>query len=250
MININTYICQYSSEPLSLTGNQVHIWATALDQPPIALATLRNTLSGDELLRSQRYATPELQQRFIIGRSILRMLLSRYTGLAAKSVGFVYGKNGKPALDEQSDASSIHFNMSHSANLAVYAFSAQTALGVDIEYVQPVPDMWRVAQRFFAAEELSVLRGIPEEQQLRAFYRCWVHKEAFVKASGRGLTHGLDSFAISFAHEQPATLLQPSGNLETDIPWSIAKLPLPHAYEGALALQSTALVELSFRLVS
>ena len=55
----------------------------------------------------------------------------------------------------------------------------------------------RVARRFFERRELEALRSLPPAERRAAFFRGWTSKEAFVKATGRGVTQGLRTFAVS-----------------------------------------------------
>lgn len=240
-IHFDRLIWQQPTEFLSLVDRNVHLWAASLDQPPIALARLKSSLSEDEIQRSQRYVRADLKQRFIVGRGILRYILSRYMGIAAGEIRFIYGPHGKPSLQLSSASDRIHFNLAHTGNLVIYAFSRACELGVDIEQVQSLPDLIQVARRFFAPQELATLLALPAEQQERAFYTCWVRKEAFIKASGKGLTQALDSFVVSLAPGQPAALLELHGDTTDLSGWSIEELPVPSGFEAALAMPATDL---------
>ena len=55
----------------------------------------------------------------------------------------------------------------------------------------------RVARRFFERRELEALEALPAAARRPAFFRGWTRKEAFVKATGRGVTQGLRTFAVS-----------------------------------------------------
>ena len=47
----------------------------------------------------------------------------------------------------------LHFNLSPSGSLAIFAFSLDTEIGVDLEEVRPMPHADGIANRFFASEE-------------------------------------------------------------------------------------------------
>ena len=57
-------------------------------------------------------------------------------------------------------------------------------------------DALEIARSFFRAEEVEVLAGLPADEQLRTFFRTWVRKEAYSKATGEGLSAGLDAIHV------------------------------------------------------
>ena len=60
-----------------------------------------------------------------------------------------------------------------------------------------------IAQRYFTAAEALELRSLPPEHQPAAFYHLWVRKEAYLKATGRGLSARLDRFEVPAALDAP-----------------------------------------------
>jgi 4'-phosphopantetheinyl transferase len=183
----------------------VHVWRTSLDDLFPHVEGLAGTLSAEERQRAARFVVEHARLRFIVGRAILRDILSRYLYVAPTALRFEYGDEGKPAL-AGSDGS-LQFNVSHSGPLALYAVTRGRSVGVDVEKIRPIPDAERVAERFFSSTERAALRALPEEQRLDAFYACWTRKEALVKALGGGLSIPLDAFDVSVEPERPARLL-------------------------------------------
>ena len=54
-----------------------------------------------------------------------------------------------------------------------------------------------LAERFFCREEYeAVLMRETEEERRDCFFRYWVLKESFIKATGRGMALPLNSFSI------------------------------------------------------
>ncbi len=70
-----------------------------------------------------------------------------------------------------------------------------------------------VAERYFCREECEIIRnGKDEKEQAEWFYRFWVLKESFMKATRRGM--GLDMRTYEFAWGQdgiPYLKKQPEG---------------------------------------
>lgn len=185
----------------------ISIWWSDLDLPNGAIETAFGELSPDERERAARFCQPIHRTRFIAARAFVRRVLAQFLGLSSSAIRFHYGKNGKPRLGDDVGSENIYFNVAHSGNRAVIAVSRSSELGVDLEQICPKPNCLDIAGRFFAEEEQQALHALDGEHRLRAFYRCWTRKEAYVKAIGAGLMVPLDSFAVSVRAEQfPAML--------------------------------------------
>src|SRR5208282_2181592 len=119
----------------------------------------------------------------------LRVLLGHYLGVAPGGIEFSYGPKGKPRLAAPVD---VRFNISHSGGLALFAFTLDCEIGVDVEHIRPLRDMQEIASRFFCAEEATELMSLPAHGREQAFYLCWTRKEAYLKAVGEGLSEPID----------------------------------------------------------
>lgn len=176
-----------------LGARAIHVWSAHIDPPASELELLESFLSEDELKRANRFCIASSRNRFIAARGQLRILLARYLATEPEKIDFVYGDKGKPKLS----AGSLHFNVSHSEDHALYAVSAAGEIGVDIEKVRPVRHLGKIAERFFSATERHELLSLPETKRLRGFFICWTKKEAVIKALGTGIYMPLDSFDVS-----------------------------------------------------
>jgi 4'-phosphopantetheinyl transferase len=177
----------------SLAPAEIHIWRAPLDLPAATLRHLRATLSADEQQRADRLLLAHVRDHFIAARGTLRALLARYLNTAPALLQFAYGERGKPSLAAPGD---LRFNLSHSHGLALYAVARQHDLGIDLERIKPDIDYDGIARRYFAPAEYAALCALPPAEHLRAFFGCWVGKEAYLKAHGAGLWQSLDSFAV------------------------------------------------------
>lgn len=226
---------------LSLPPDAVHVWCVALDLAPGAAGQLEDALSTDERQRAAGFRFEHDRQRYIIGRARLRAILARYVGGDPSQLVFQYSAGGKPALaaDHAQIAvgDALTFNLTHSRGLALYAVARGRAIGVDIEYMRPLPDAGQIAERFFAPGERARLRMLPPDQQVEGFFACWTRKEAYVKATGEGLFHGLDQFEVSLAPGEPAALLSIAGEPEGAARWSLTSLTPATGYMAALAVE-------------
>lgn len=186
----------------------------------------------------ERFRFERDRRRFIVGRGVLRTILGRYLGVEPDKVQFRYSPRGKPYLAERFDSYGLRFNLAHSHELALYAFTRDREIGVDLEYVRPMPDAVEIATRFFSTRENAVFRVLPKSQELEAFYNCWTRKEAYLKATGDGLARPLDQFAVSLTPGEPARLLHVEKDLLQEIArWSFQALKPAFSYVAAVAVE-------------
>ena len=118
-------------------------------------------------------------------------------------MSFCYGSHGKPALAGESDGNAIRFSVSHSHGVALYAVTRGREVGIDIERIRSNLAVAEIAERFFSRREIAMLRTLPTEAQRQAFFRCWTHKEAYIKARSEGLSLPLDQFDVWFVPGEP-----------------------------------------------
>lgn len=113
---------------------------------------------------------------------LLNEVLKKYS---ARMEDIVYGENGKPEIK------GLHFNLSHSAEMAVSAVS-EKRVGCDIEKNDRMREY--VAERFFCESEVAYLHLLSEEKKAEEFYRLWTMKESYIKMTGEGLKLPLNRF--------------------------------------------------------
>ncbi len=205
---------------LTLLQDDVHVWRVDLDRSEAQLRDLAATLSGDEVSRAEKFYKEQHRLRFIAGRGILRTILARYLNLEPQQLQFNYEPLGKPVLADTFDGNKLWFNLSHSQGLALCVVSNSRLVGVDLEYVSPITDVLTLAKQFFSAKEYAVMRSLPPLQKEEIFFRYWTCKEAYLKATGVGLSQ-LQQIEISLAPGVPA-------KLNTISNWSLMELVPAH----------------------
>lgn len=177
--------------------DEVQVWVASLDVSEARYNALARTLPVDEKERATSL-TPVAARRFVVARGILRKLLSGFTGTAPEKLQFSYGHSGKPVLLDRDD---IHFNISHSAELGLFAFAPDRPVGVDVENERPVRRLLDVAQRFMSEDELRTLAETPADERNSAFLKSWVIREARLKAEGKGVWNGKDASGNKITHK-------------------------------------------------
>lgn len=164
------------------------------DQSEDLYNRLCQVLSENERMRSRYFRFKSNRIEYTCAHSLKRFMLSTVSGLKPSEWRFQNEPNGKPIV---SNRQGLHFNLSHCKGLVACAVSADVSLGIDIEPMDRLA--WAdVASRYFAASERSWLSALPKKEQDRGFIALWTLKEAFVKATGKGIVQGLNSFAIDF----------------------------------------------------
>ncbi len=227
------------SANLALSSQVVHVWRASLEQATERVQQLSQWLSPDERERAVRFHFERDRRRFIVCRGVLRMIFSRYLGIEPDQVQFRYRLHGKPDLSERLGDGTLQFNLAHSNELAIYAFTYNREVGIDLEYIHPVPDAEQVALRFFSAGENATLQRLDKSQRLEGFFNCWTRKEAWVKALGDGLTQPLEQFDVSLVPGEPARLLRVARSPKQVTGWSLRSLAPAHGYVGALAVEGS-----------
>jgi 4'-phosphopantetheinyl transferase len=216
-----------------LGANQVQVIAVPLDLAPQTIKHLQRSLSTVELIRANRFVFPEHRRRFVACRGILRYFLGLHLGREPASVNLRIEEHGKPQLAEL-EKSPIRFNLTHSKELAVFAFALSLEVGIDIEEVSQDRNVDEIAVRYFSGRENSELAAVLPQDRLHAFYRCWTRKEAYLKARGDGLAVPLDSFAVTLLPDDPPALF----TLDS-ARWTISSISPSADFVGAVVCEGT-----------
>lgn len=215
-----------------LSGRCVHVWSLRNDAPGTAARKFEAFLSIEERQHASRFCSERLRDSFFVARGALRYLLGRYVDLCPAEVRFKDGPQGKPALIRDVG---IKFNTTHSGDFVAFAFTAGCEVGIDLEKIRPLPDLMDIANRFFSTDEAVELDSLPPGRRESAFFRCWTRKEAYIKATGCGLSAPLDQFQVSLLPHEPAQLIQLARDANAAKAWTLDDLKLATDYEGALA---------------
>ncbi len=215
-----------------LTDRRVEVWCLANDVVSGSLGALRALLSPFERERASRFRFEKDHNAFITTRACLRLLLAGYTGTAPPRVEFGYGIKGKPSLLNEPQ---LKFNVSHTDFVTVLAFTLGCELGVDVEHIHPMENLLDIAGHFFSAPEAHELRTMPGAEQLRAFFLCWTRKEAYIKATGDGLSSSLSDFRVSLSPHEPARFIEFMNEPFSHQSWMLHDLNVGPNHAAAIA---------------
>lgn len=216
----------------------VDVWRVALDVDERRRQALAGALSPAEQERAARLRAPTSRHRYVVAHGTLRAVLARYLDQDPGSVPLATGEHGKPFLATGDD---LRFNLSRAGGRALIAFARGCEVGVDLEHLDRRVDHEGLARRFFSTAERAQLATLPPQQRRLAFFAGWTRKEAFVKATGRGLSLSLHRFSVSLLPDQPARLLEVDRDLGQAAGWSLADLGAGagEGYAAALAVEGS-----------
>lgn len=193
-----------------------------------ACELLQEELSKAERLRARSFRQPMDCARFVLGRAALRRLLGGRLGLPPARVPLVEGRNGRPELDGHGGLS---FNLSHSGRFVLIAIAEGRMVGIDVEAWAPV-DLEAVASLVFSPGEQRELAACEEPGRAHAFFRCWVRKEAVLKAEGSGFTVPAHLLHVGLDDAFPRQVEGTRGRR-----WWVEDLPMPAGHAAAIAVE-------------
>ncbi|MDO9271139.1 MAG: 4'-phosphopantetheinyl transferase superfamily protein [Methylobacter sp.] len=151
-------------------------------------------LDAAEQAHAEKIKNDLLHRRYVEVHGRLRNILAQTLNQPPEQINIKKTEHGKPYL---ADMPELVFNLSHSASVMVIALGWNCQLGVDIECCKPRTSLAGLVDKCFAEEEIAYWHKLPEAQKTPEFYRFWTRKEAFVKATGRGIGLGLNRCVIN-----------------------------------------------------
>jgi 4'-phosphopantetheinyl transferase len=175
--------------------HRITVWTVAVDAVPEELwPSLGALLDDSERARAALFFFEQHRRQYVAAHALKRLMLSALWRAPPWTLTFETAPGGKPRLGP---APGPYFNLSHCEGLVACAVSPDLELGVDVERVSGDPPL-ELVRSHFAPEEERWFSSLPRLARPVAFFRLWTLKEAFIKATGRGLTQPLQDFAFGF----------------------------------------------------
>ena len=159
------------------------------DQPAAVLERLEGDLPPRERTGTATARTARAACRQILGALLGEAPAAVPISRRCSHCG--HESHGRPTVP----AAAVAFSVSHSGTRALVAVvPAAVALGVDIELVRPRTRLEALARRALGPDELAAWEA--SDDRLRTFLHAWTAKEAYLKATGVGVTTALRAVPI------------------------------------------------------
>ncbi len=225
-------------DSFELRRDEVHVWQIRLDVDDGALPAMRALLDRDEAARADRFRFERHRRRFTAAHAATREILARYVGERPEALRFLLGPAGKPELTPAVPRDPVlRFNLTHSHELALVAVTGGRMLGVDVEHLRPLENAEGLVERFFTGGERNDFLALPPAERNEAFFHGWTRKEAYMKATGRGLGLPPDRFRVTLLPGDPVRLLETYEDPDEADRWRLESLAFEAPYVGAVVVE-------------
>ncbi len=175
------------------------LWLRITDLQDRLLERWFALLNLSEQARAMRFRNRADHAAYVAAHALLRHMLSEVLGGDPRAWAFETGPFGKPALAGPHLRPRPHFNISHTRGLVACAV-ASVPVGVDVEASDGEASA-AVAERFAPGEQVMLAKATGDEYRAM-FFRLWTLKEAYLKATGEGLSGRLDRPAFQIASRE------------------------------------------------
>lgn len=158
------------------------LWLSECDATQADSAAAVASLSASEQQRYAAFQRPQRQRQFLLGRILLRRMLSQRFGTPIEYWHFTERTGQAPHLDSLTP-SPVSFSIAHSQQYVACLLGSAPSVGCDIEYLGRARNYLAIADSYFTRDEARQIADAPEPQRAAMFYRLWAGREATYKAA-------------------------------------------------------------------
>jgi len=225
----------------------VNVWACTLRDYSGSIEKFACALSAGEYEQAQRFVRRQDSERYILGRTLIRQVCAAWSGIAPGRLNIGRTANGRPYLAREAQLPGhwIDFNIAHSGDCVLIAWSVDQPVGVDVEAIELARNLpfWGVAKTAFSEDECSALAAADPSSTALTFCRIWVRKEAILKAEGCGFSGNLRSFSVAIRKSRQIQWLDQVYYLGTARYWCIVDFTPVPGYVAGVAMPMGAILQ-------
>ena len=190
-------------------------------------------LSQEERERATKFHREADRTRFVLGRMMARQYCALHLKRRPTEVVFAATAEGKLWLQE---APGFAFNVSHSGDWVLLAWSERSLVGVDVEAMDRRigVSLEQMAESAFSPAECEALRA-DRRSLTDTFFRIWVRKEAIIKAEGCGLSGRLHDFSVACLKAGQVQWHSEVRYPGVHPPWQLHEIAVAPGYQAAVA---------------
>jgi 4'-phosphopantetheinyl transferase len=183
--------------------DDVRVWfaeTPALFRDAATVARGEASLAPNERERYDGFRNDTDRTMFLAGRVMARALVGDALGVGPGDWRWGEGPHGRPEIDFP--ATTVRFNLAHSAGLVACALADGRDVGVDVEYLRRRPVDPHVVRRYCAPDEVRDIEAHAPAWHDR-FLLYWTLKEAYLKARGLGIAVPLADICFALEGGSP-----------------------------------------------
>lgn len=162
-----------------------------------------------------------IRESKLVVHSALNKLLLDDLGNSNMAISFEKNRYGKPYISHPKEARDLQFNLAYTDQYALIAIARVNYLGIDIAKIQNDEAVEDITQGFFSKTERDEIITQPHQIKILSFFRCWVCKEAFLKAIGKGFSFPMSECIVDTNPLNPPKIIKVSGSPIPEEQWEL-----------------------------
>jgi 4'-phosphopantetheinyl transferase len=186
---------------------------TSLNENDLVIA-----LAMQEQEKAQRITDQMERRHYVVRRCFQRVFLQKMLNWQGALSDLVIEHH----VDTQpkcGDAPDLRISFSSSGQTALACAAVHHQIGIDIEKLRSIDNVDALAERFFDGKEALYIASLPPHEQVLAFLQHWSAKEAGLKAIGKGIVSGLNSFTLERNNQSYS--IDIVDKFSTSAPWNL-----------------------------
>ncbi len=165
--------------------------ATVSDRiAPATQSALERLLDDDERAVYLTLTDHDDRRCYAAAHGLLRIEISLLLALAPQDWQYVPRPGGPPEIRTPlGRLDNLRFSLTHTRGVVACAVADSSAgpygtVGIDVEWIRPLPDREQRARDNFAEAEVRAMNALPKNERDSRFFSLWTLRQAWGKARG------------------------------------------------------------------